>query len=500
MPLTPPSEARRLRPSVEALEERAVPSATLLKDVNLATTDGVASWFNGSAAAVGKTVFFRADDGTRGVELWKSDGTAAGTVLVKDINTKASAGSNPTHLLPFLNKVLFVADDGVHGQELWISDGTAAGTKLVKDLLPPPPGPDPLGMPVVYGSIENLTLYKGAVYFTAPTLSYGGTALWKTDGTEKGTTLVQSFESIDKPVVHAGKLYFAANSGEAGVELWQSDGTAKGTTLVADVSPDAPSSYPRELTSFKGRLYFTAFGADTGQELWSSDGTAKGTTLVKDINTVATLYPPLTMPPAGSYPRSLTVVKDTLYFNADDGVNGKELWKTDGTPAGTVMVKDIVTAADVAAGLPSYLNGSDPMHLTAHDGQLYFVATDAKYGQEIWKSDGTPAGTMLVKDINPKTMGGVTPDQLKMPVGSYPSQLTSMGQTLYFSADDGERGYELWSTDGTAKGTALVKDIVPSKGGGMTSSSPTNLVVAGNTLFFAVLSALALELVGRVAL
>src|SRR5205085_2313751 len=142
------------------------------------------------------------------------------------------------------------------------------------------------------------------------------------------------------------------------------------------------------------------------------------------------------------YPGYLTAVGGTLFFVADDGLNGRELWKSDGTAVGTVLVKDINPGS--AYGFPST---SSPSSLTAVGGTLFFAANDGTNGKELWKSDGTPAGTVLVKDINPGS------------ADSYPNGLTAVGGTLYFAADDGVHAQELWSSDGAAAGTALVKDI-----------------------------------------
>src|SRR5262249_40555286 len=119
-----------------------------------------------------------------------------------------------------------------------------------------------------------------------------------------------------------------------------------------------------------------------GRELWKSDGTAAGTVLVKDINPGST----------SSCPRNLTNVNDTLFFVADDGIHARELWKSEGTAADTVMVRDINTAKSEAA---------DAGKLTNLNGTLLFAADDGKNGDELWKSDGTAAGTVMVKDINP---------------------------------------------------------------------------------------------------
>ena len=133
-------------------------------------------------------------------------------------------------------------------------------------------------------------------------------------------------------------------------------------------------------------LFMAANDGENGYELWKSDGTVSGTMMVRDINigTADGIYLDLFEGP------SMTAVGNTLYFRANDGTNGQELWKSDGTASGTVVVKDIYSGS----------GGSDPSHLTAVGNTLYFVAYDTTNGRELWKSDGTANGTMMVKDIN----------------------------------------------------------------------------------------------------
>jgi ELWxxDGT repeat protein len=112
-------------------------------------------------------------------------------------------------------------------------------------------------------------------------------------------------------------------------------------------------------------------------------------------------------------------------------------------------------------------SGSYPTYLANVNGTLFFRADDGTNGQELWKSDGTPAGTIMVKDINP---GG----------GSSPQHLTNVNGTLFFRADDGTHGVELWKCDGSPTGTVmLVKDINPTE-----DSFPDNLTNVNGTLFF----------------
>jgi ELWxxDGT repeat protein len=187
-----------------------------------------------------------------------------------------------------------------------------------------------------------------------------------------------------------------------------------------------------------------------GNELWKSEGTSNGTVLVDDINPGSN----------GSYPGGLTNVNGTLFFGANDGTHGEQLLKSDGTSNGTVLVDDINPGS----------NGSNPGDLTNVNGTLFFNADDGTHGTELWKSDGTSNGTVLVDDIQPGS------------AGSYPSNLTNFNGTLFFSADDGTHGIQLWASDGTAAGTTMVSDFNPNSGLGLNPS--LQLTNANGTLFF----------------
>src|SRR5438445_7091172 len=211
--------------------------------------------------------------------------------------------------------------------------------------------------------------------------------------------------------------------------LTPSDGTGAGTALVLDINPGSTGSDLRSLTDVNGTLFFSANDSAHGPELWKSNGA--GTVLVKDINPGA----------GGSYFQNLTNVNGTLFFAADDGTHGRELWKSDGTTAGTVLVKDIYPGTN-DYGFPF---GSFPSRLTNVNGTLFFVADDGNHGSEVCKSDGSPTGSPLVKDI------------YKGHFSSSSQDLTNVNGTLFFSANDGTHGGdELWKSDGSATGTVLV--------------------------------------------
>ena len=425
----------------ELWKSDGTPAGTsLLKDIN----PGINSSSPANFAVIGATLYFSATNGSSGTELWKSDGTAAGTVLVKDIFSGASS-SSPANLTNVAGTLFFSATDSTaNGAELWKSDGTAAGTVLVLNI----------NATVNTGSAAaNFTAVGSTLFFTAND-GVNGVELWKSDGTAAGTVLVSDINpgaasSTPANLVAVGStLFFSASDGINGIELWKSDGTAAGTVLVKDINAGAVSSSPSALVNAGGTLFFRATTAANGTELWKSDGTTLGTVMVLDIN-----------PGTGSStPSSLYVVGSQVYFSAATSANGSELWKSDGTAAGTVLV------ADINPGAAS----STPSNFILIGDTLYFSATTAAVGTELWKTNGLAANTVLVEDINPGA------------ASSSPSVVFNVGGLLVFLASDGVNGSELWASDGTAAGTNLTKDITPGTGNG----APINLRALNNALFF----------------
>jgi ELWxxDGT repeat protein len=344
-------------------------------------------------------VFFFVAQGPSGQELWKSDGTEAGTVLVKDINPGA-AGSFPHRLTAAGSLIYFHAMTATHGRELWRSDGTEAGTFQVKDVVP-----GSGGSMTTSGEIVPV---NGIVYFNA------SSRLWRTDGTEPGTSEVGTGVPVNVEMLTRVQdvLFFRGSDGPHGNELWKTDGTAAGTQMVKDVTPGFEPSNLQSLTAVGATLFFvpslsTGHGAN---ELWRSDGTEAGTVLVEDIYpgyNFQTLY-------------YLTAFDGRLYFRGENAVAGNEVWTSDGTAAGTGPL-------DIIPGT----GGTGPGPLTAHDGRLFFEGRKAGSGpsQFLWKSDGTLEGTVPVAH-------GST--------GGTAQYMASVGGRLFVSMAGGGLGGELW--------------------------------------------------------
>ncbi|ATB29454.1 ELWxxDGT repeat protein [Melittangium boletus] len=465
-----------------------------------------------------------------GLRLWSGDGSGAPPTPLQVFTQLSLSGASASG-----DVLSFSANDGAHGLEPWRTDGTAAGTWMLEDL----------NSKVVINSIDpvgGVAVGSSVVFGSGPLSS-----MWRSDGSAAGTGSLPGSPTLywtywdQRPLVTGGVMYFSGTA-SSGAELWRSDGTQAGTWLVKDLVPGANSSQPRFLSTLGDRFFFHASAGTSGHGLWVSDGTAAGTSFIKDIDPSSVGW--------GSADDTAASLGGALYFAAADGVTGAELWKSDGTAQGTVRVADLVpgTASSNPASLTRFqdavfflaaesssstavralhkvdsatgavvklaapvsfvsplipLGDSLLVFTTTHalwkwDGatqalsevvpantftrnitssfapagnQLFFLAQTSATGSELWRTDGTAAGTRLVKDILPGTGAGV--GWFAPMVG-----LPEYGRVL-LSATDGVHGEELWVSDGTESGTRMVKDLHPSG-----SSSPGMLVRAGNGVFF----------------
>ncbi len=432
---------------------------------------------NISYAILHHVIYFTADDGIHGNELWRSDGTATGTFMIKDI-VSGIASSNPHDITGANGKIYFSASTANNGTEPWVSDGTPGGTQLLMDITSDINSSSPT---------EFVELNK-KVYFAADDNDILN-VLWKTDGTTAGTKLVKNFginaegSYISQLVNANGLLFFTFYSyTTGGFELWRSDGTDAGTYHIG-TNATFYNYFPLQLTNYNNKLYFSADDG-TGNKLWVSDGTDAGTTpapgnndiLIYADGTFGTPFPILdnvlyvpgysasasdalykynasnadgvvlvkdltqTADPNAIVSSEMEVVNNILYFkvaNYNDGVLHYELWSSKGTEASTNLINKF--------------QPGEAIQIYSASNTLYFVKNDNFFGTELWAVYNSPFGSfpILVSDI------------FRGSAGSYPSYLTAFNGKLFFSATDGVKGNELFMTNGLAFGfgASLVKDI-----------------------------------------
>lgn len=407
------------------------------------------------------------DDGQRA--LWRSGGTSARTVVVKSFPVTAGTGTPPVRALtPSSSRLFFQAADAAHGEELWVSDGTTAGTRLLKDLTP--------GVEDSY--LEHMTvLGERLVFFRAlydANTSTPSSELWTSDGTTSGTVLLRAalpeVEATSEELTLGGALLFFTQDAN-GVALWRTDGTKAGTVRLKAVGSANTSMYSTRLSG--GRAFFSVNGADGTTAVWKSDGTTAGTQQLHTDDPSHTPYllgvlgsslyvattssttqrmvvsripvaggsetPVITLPNAyadqGEAFPSVTAVSAVaggrkLYFTVTIGSSGPaprdtQLWVTDGTAAGTLLLRRPLSLSD---------EYGSPLYAVA-DNLVFFSAYQASTsGIEPWVTNGTPGGTRLLKDVVPGTES------------SYPREFFRVGPRVYFSTADTAQGGQLWST------------------------------------------------------
>jgi ELWxxDGT repeat protein len=317
-----------------------------------------------------------------GSELWRSDGTAAGTFMIKDINP-GIGDAYPHKFVEAGGQLFFIGNDSNTNAELWRTDGSAAGTIKLTDLA---------GVDGGLAYTNTIAAIGNRVVFDASSVVQNGeNEPWTSDGTVGGTGLLLNINPSgpSRPegfVSFNGKLYFTADDGSAhGRELWSTSGFPGSTALVKDLragSDDGiPSGYSFMLP-FKGHLYFTGYaqiGPQLKTALYRTDGTSAGTGIFLDPAFVGGQF----------YTTSGLATNQFMFMVATDESHGSELWRTDGTQSGTVLVKDITPG-----GI-----GSQIFNLKEFDGQVYFSVaspTDQQYVYQVWRTDGTEVGTVPV--------------------------------------------------------------------------------------------------------
>jgi ELWxxDGT repeat protein len=506
---------------IEFLEQRVLLDSTsfqLLSDINASTGDAKP----GAIVECNGKMLFSASTRTCGNELWVSDGTQAGTRLVKDLNP-GLASSSPSYLTRLdATRVVFWASDPSGVNRLWITDGTARGTAQVSTTL------------TISSSVNaRFTLSEGKLCFGATDGTKTG--VYVTDGTTAGTKLLLQTFAYSGAVAFNGSVYFLTNynggtlsklnpdgstvavtpagSSAKGPLLvtpsaiyftcnndpWRSDGTPAGTAQVLHLTGNLSSmtdageldngkvvftingsAYCRNLNGSVsgpllpgqlaedvlalGNVAYISATTDAGVGLYVTSGTTTGTTLVRAMGT------------ASIKPQHLTQFGQNVLFKGTDLTAGQELWFSDGTTAGTYLLNDIYPGTSSSVPVPA--ETSLPVTpFTVFEGSIYFIATEPIHGYELWCTNGTAAGTRMAADIYTESKDAILQSWTNFLT---PQDGVAYAGKTYFNADDGVHGLELWRTDGTRGGTELVVDLFP----GVTGSSPSSLIVYNNSLFF----------------
>ena len=299
-----------------------------------------------------------------------------------------------------LNEEMYFFINGEEeGTEIWVSDGTVVGTRAVHQ---PEDTQDGLGLrfPEVVASSEQ------RFWLTAKTFDENrrlNTRLLSSDGTSQGTVPIASLN------MNLGQLLDNAFD------------------LVTE---------PNSL--FQDRLPFTV-RIDEGSQLWITDGKSEsGTQQLGSFN-------------AGQGPHLFTAADDYLFFRAGTTQADTGLWRSDGSPSGTIALTQTIT----------------PLTIAFSQGRLYAEMLSEETGQELWTSDGSIAGTKLLKDIFPGEES------------SQPTLLTSLNERFWVVANTPE-GLQLLSTQGTTESTQVVKTLSPER----SAQQDRSLIVHAGQLFF----------------
>jgi len=472
--------------------------------------------------------------------------SASAQISFNEISVMPGTTASYPRLMTDVNgTIYFQATTTAEGTELWTTDGTSAGTKLVKDLVPGQGESNP----------SSFTAHNGKVYFLTTPPTPASSALWETDGTTAGTTLIKqdfntySYAETNLISILNSKMIFAAGDNATGMELWVSDGTTAGTTILKDIVPGNAGSSPGKFVPFNGKLYFTASNTLPSQELWCTDGTTAGTVMVINTNVAQ-----------NAFIRDLCVINNSLYFTAtnasgralykSDGTTagtvlvttfntnklspsmltrytvfdnklffmtesisspGHDLWATDGTAAGTIMLRAVSSTANMTDIFIPYNN---KLHFCAYDNttavlystdgtvsgthpadgfdaatyRLSAISGFAVYNGSLFFSGySTIFGTNHLYAFNTTTgLSNIRPAandvRLVVPASLYYDNKLVYNNKLYISAGfNNNQDYELWSIEGTP--TAISNTTVKAPQAFTLYPNPANnvLYITGNS-------------------
>lgn len=439
---------------------------------------------NGGSTVFKNKFYFAGTSDANGSELLVTDGTDAGTKLIKDIIPGTGSSSPRGFFILNDNTLLFSAKTYDKGFELWRTDGTAQGTYMVKDINPGAGNSSEGGF-----SFKN---YNGYAYFFADD-GTNGSSLWKTDGTNEGTQFIKDINTQSSnsgnggfQLIYKNLLFFTIDDGIHGSEMWTTDGTAGGTKLFKDIAPGKLDAVIYEIgeSYLNGNFLFLNYpNLQPYPTLWTSDGTASGTKQIEKDSKNGDLY-------TQDLNNSVLIADKLIFVNPASidtqigFVTGNELWITDGSSAKiflkSVYSEDTFPSPEKIYFLKTsttpypYFNFIKNPYYSFDKlwkGKAFFTFDDNKHGSELWETDGTESGTKLFKDII---------DGSSASFSSFPNAFFTKDVFFFVAKSSEAIGNELFQSDGTSEGTFLLKDINP----GAASSDISFQFIYKNQLYF----------------
>ena len=334
-----------------------------------------------------------------------TDGTVAGTQLFSE----GPNVSTPYAFTEFKGNLYFSGRDEEHGAELWKTDGTEAGTQMFFETDDSTYNGQPQS-----GAPALLTVAGDQMFFSSYQRSEGRT-LWVTNGSDA----TESFHKWEQNVGFRIKTLFGFKDSLYFVDpyrgkLWKTNGTSVGT---AELDSERQSKSAHGFIAMGDNFFFIDSAVGSNSSIWVSDGT---------VNT-----PLRHSDPSKGQTFGLTVFNDKVYFSSE-----QELYET----TATEVKKVDLSASDIESGFLKPNNFS-----VFNDTLLFSASHTGSQNHELFQYDGTAVS--LIKDITGDSSS------------SYPSNFTLLNNEIIFSADDKIAGMELWKTDGTEAGTVLLKDI-----------------------------------------
>lgn len=382
-----------------------------------------------NAISFGSELLFAPSGVAMDAELWGLNVATGDKRMIANADRRTES-STPTNLRAIGSSLFFVADSGASGREAHVlkSDGTVKQISNADfhDLFAP-------GAPVYFERIGEQIVYSGFGPTDQTGLQYG---LWAIDSQSQVVTLLREFSysnegEIREFTVDGNVAYFIAGTPETGVEVWGTDGSIKGTKLIADVVPGPGSSFPRGLQAKSGTLYFEALDAEEKMKHWTSDGTSANTHMIQGLS-VSTSFTSVT--------NNRTIVDGELFVVTLAPLGQQPIlgvWRSDGTPSGTMLVRDLGSAS-ATRRIEAVV-----------ENVVYFVINQGDgRGLQLWRTDGTFDGTQLL-------LTGVDSE----PVTRIEYAGQSANGLVFLLRNNGSRS-EVWRTRGTSMTTERIS-ILP---------------------------------------